>query len=950
MAARRGVTRSKDHGTPLNGSTSFHDPADHQGFPSQPQQPHLLKKLNCWYRHLVSRVRVATGLPPGRKTQKPDCLGESRTGGNPTQSLRQGDVSYGRPMAASSSSQGSVTGILGKRPQTPGDLILYSLEDLKGYDFKRFKDKLSDFSYGDKVPIPRGQLEHADWISTKNLLTETYGEEGALDVMTEVFTLMDLLGPAKHLRERRAQNEWKKEYMESMKEDFQRIKEYNSRRGEAVNLQKRYTKLLLIKEPRNIEDKVDEMSYSGRTHQRIMEKRSCDEYSPTTIQTLFDPDQEDFVPKVVVLQGPAGIGKTMTSRMIMLDWASGNLYTDKFDFVFHLSCRELNTISKNLNLVGLLSRTCKLENSDDLVSILKDPGSHKKLLFIVDGFDELRWTLEEESEVCHDISEETDKEILLQRLLRKQLLKQSSLIITTRSLALEKLNTFVDDSRYVEVLGFTGEERVEYFHGFFKNEGDADKALSIIKDNDVLYTMCAVPIVCWIVCTVLKPQIKQDVDLLQYKTATSVYLLYLKGLIKYHGRNQPAQTCLKKLCALANEGVLNQQILFEEEELERHGLSLLEIESVFLNENVFHLDIETKTYYGFIHLSVQEFFAALYYALDNGCGNEEDTILPEICQEDSLSAMCGESPHLLLAVRFLFGLFNEKGTEEFSKSTGIRVSLRAKSAVEKWITGDDPLAFSTEGIFCLYETQNEDFIRRTMSRSACLEIESRNYSQYWDGEDLLTVDKMLHGLECVNSQAEGEVTISDDGESPNLSWLINPRSEMQELSLYSCDLTSSSCDCICSIMSTNKLLTSLDLTYNILEATGVKILCEGLRDPGCILQELSLCGCDLSPSCCDDLRSVLITNRSLIKLDLSFNNLEDSGVKVLCDGIRDPGCNLQTFIFDDCQATLSSCDDLRSVITTNPTLTKLDTRLNINVEESESEVDHWCTVLREREV
>ncbi|PIO32975.1 hypothetical protein AB205_0033360 [Aquarana catesbeiana] len=105
---------------------------------------------------------------------------------------------------------GSAPGVLGKVPQTPGDLIIYSLEDLKGCDFKRFRNKLSDFSYGDKLPIPRGKLENADWITTKDLLIDIYGEEGALDVTNKVFTLIGLMGPANYLHERREQNGKKK--------------------------------------------------------------------------------------------------------------------------------------------------------------------------------------------------------------------------------------------------------------------------------------------------------------------------------------------------------------------------------------------------------------------------------------------------------------------------------------------------------------------------------------------------------------------------------------------------------------------------------------------------------------------------------------------------------------------------------------------------------------------
>ncbi|KAM5165055.1 NACHT, LRR and PYD domains-containing protein 12-like [Mantella aurantiaca] len=708
---------------------------------------------------------------------------------------------------------------LGKGQQTPGDLIINSLEDLTEYHFKKFRNKLSDFSYGDKCPIPKGRLENADWTTTKDVLMDTYGEEGALDVTTDVLTQIGLMGHANDLWKRRAENvklkkmihdnritDIRQEYRECVKEMFLRIKEYNSgdNPGETVSLQKRYTKLLMRKGRQNKEDKEEEISCSGRRHLQTMKKRSSDEYSPTTIQALFDPDEDGFIPKIVVLQGPAGIGKTMTSKKIMLDWAKESLYKDKFDFVFYLSCREINTITGNINLVGLLSRTCKLQCSDDLVSILKDSGSHRKLLLIVDGFDELRWTVEEKSEDCFDIFGETHKEILLQRLLRKQIFSQSSLIITTRSLAMQKLNTFIDVSRNVEVLGFTGEDREEYVHKFFGNEEDADKVLSIIKGNDILYTMCAVPITCWIVCTVMKPKIKKDLGLNQCDTMTSIYLLYLEVLITHHSKKDQSvekkpraiHTCLRKLCALANEGILSQQILFEEQDLKRHGLSLSEVESVFLNKNIFHKDVRTQTCYSFIHLSVQEFFAALYYGLDDGFG-----------------------------------------------------FLKVDPECQKKLS---PL---------LHRCQKVSFYGCTFQRRS---------------EDILS-----------------DYNVEDTLKPANLSFLINPQSQIQKLSLYECDLTSSCCDVLRSILITNQSLITLDLSYNKLRNSGIKLLCEGLSNPHCILKELSLFVCGFTSSSCDDLCSAFITNRSLTGLYLSGNYLRDSGVKRLCEGLKHPDCTLQ---------------------------------------------------------
>ncbi|XP_077327860.1 NACHT, LRR and PYD domains-containing protein 3-like [Lithobates pipiens] len=842
--------------------------------------------------------------------------------------------------SSSSSSQGSAPGVLRKRKQTPGDLLIYSLEDLKGSDFKRFRNKLSDFSYGDERPIPRGKLENADWITTKDILIDTYGEEGALDVTSHVFTLIDLMGPANDLQERRAQHaklkktthdnrlsDISKEHKE--KEKFQRIKEYNSCMGEAVHLQERFTNLLMINGPQNKEGKEEEIRSLGTRHLQIMEKRS-----PTTIQALFDPDKEGFIPKIVVLEGPAGIGKTMTSKKIMLDWASGNLYKDKFNFVFYLSCREINTIPENISLVGLLSRTCRL-SSDDLVYVLNDPGSQRKLLTIVDGFDELRWTLKEKSEGCPDISMETHKEIILQSLLRGQVLPESSLIITTRSLAMEKLNTFIDDYRNVEIQGFTREDQEEFVHKFYGNKEDADKVLSIIKDNVVVYTMCAVPITCWIVCTVMTQEIRKDLDVIQCRTTTSIYLLYLEVLLTHHSKKEQSvhrkQTCLKKLCALANQGVWKQQILFEKKDLERHGLSLDEVESVFLNENIFRWDIRHQTCYSFIHLSVQEFLAALYYVLDDGSGSMEGTFLPEICKGESLRGLSSHYPHLALSVQFLFGLLNENPVKTFSEITGISISLRAKPAIMEWAMKGSHQTFCTQTIFCLYEIQDEDFIRRFMSDCTGLELYSSDTDHLWmDRNYSKQLNYCLKNLKGKRFQSLhfGSLTVG-----PECQKLLSPLLHRSQVKLVDCGVTSSDCDDLRSILINNRSLTTLDLSENNLEDSGIKLLCEGLRHPGCTLQTLGLERCDVTSSGCDDLRSILINNRSLTTLELSENNLEDSGIKLLCEGLRDPGCTLQSLELIGCDVTSSGCDDLRSILINNRSLTTLELLWN-NLEDS----------------
>ncbi|XP_063819434.1 NACHT, LRR and PYD domains-containing protein 3-like [Pseudophryne corroboree] len=98
--------------------------------------------------------------------------------------------------------------------------------------------------------------------------------------------------------------------------------------------------------------------------------------------------------------------------------------------------------------------------------------------------------------------------------------------------------------------------------------------------------------------------------------------------------------------------------------------------------------------------------------------------------------------------------------------------------------------------------------------------------------------------------------------------------------LWRCGLTSSCCDDLRSVITTNRSLTTLDLSGNALWDSGIKLLCEGLRHPACALQDVRLQDCGLTPSCCDDLLSVITTNRTLTRLVLSENDLQDCAAKL----------------------------------------------------------------------
>ncbi|KAM9308939.1 NACHT, LRR and PYD domains-containing protein 3-like [Gastrophryne carolinensis] len=736
-------------------------------------------------------------------------------------------------------------------------------------------------------------------------------------------------------------------YMARMKAEYELYQEWDYRIGEEVSLKKQYTRLVIIEGHREEKEREHEITSSGRRHLEIMAERSSNNI---TIPRLFDPTERGIVPKIVVLQGAAGIGKTMTSRKIMLEWASEGLYQDTFHFAFYMSCRELNTITDDISLADLLSRICHLQcERSHLTSIFREDD---KVLFLIDGFDELKSSLNH-SEQCRDPFQKTSVGILLKSLLGKLLLWRSSLIITTRPLSLKSLGEVVKRTRYVAILGFTEDDRVEYFQRSFTSEEEAAVAIQTVKSNDILFTMCAAPIVCWLVCTTLKQQMTEGLDVSSCNTTTSIYLLYLEGLLLYHCRNpDQALNCIKKLCALANEGVWLRKIFFDEGDLRRHGLSISEITSVFLAENLFHRDARTESCSSFLHLSLQEVFASLYYVLvpesERRVAAAEQSPSSEVRTLTQLLETYAY--HLDLTRQFFCGLMAEGQIQKLEKCLHCNISFRGKAAVEKWL--ETGWGLSNNKVMCLYEAQDVEMVRRIMSQKENIEMyestsvmEVRAFSYCLmnsEREHCFDMNRCVIGAESqrILSPALHKCsrimfyccTFGDNEESsPDISRLCESLTSLpvlRKLELWKCGLTSSCCADLCSVITTNTSLTSLDLRENPLQDSGIKLLCEGLRHPGCVLQELGLRGCDLTSSCCADLCSVITTNTSLTSLDLSQNPLQDAGIKLLCEGLRHPGCVLQELRLEGCGLTSSCCADLCSVITTNTSLTSLDLSRN----------------------
>ncbi|CAM4583935.1 NACHT, LRR and PYD domains-containing protein 12 [Caretta caretta] len=842
------------------------------------------------------------------------------------------------------------------------EILLDTLDNLsaeKEGDLERFKFSLANANY-EKKTIPKGQLQEADdRLKLVDLLCKYYKEQGAVNVAISVLEKINCRDSADKLKEARQKalgpqqtpetsaNAYRVKYREHIRNKYSAIKDMNARLGENVKLNSRYTKLIIVKEHRHKKQRENEIVASGRRHEEIISNYA----SSITIGHLFELDEDGQLPQIVMLLGPAGIGKTLTAIKIMLDWANGELYQSRFDYVFYINCRELNFVSEQGSIEDLIFKNCADQNAPTK-EILMNP---EKLLFIIDGFDELRFSFNQsESNFSSDPCEKQPVEIVLSSLFRKKVLHKSYLIITTRPTALEKLKQCLEDGhcaeRYAEILGFSENAREEYFHKFFRNEEQAIKAYNFVEDREMLFTMCFIPIVCWIICTVLKQQMEAGEDLAQTsRTVTDVYVLYLSSLMKGHSSNskQQIRMNLKGLCSLAADGVRRQKILFEEDEIKQHGLHTAD--SLFLNENMFQKDLDCEHVYSFIHLSFQEFFAALSCVLQKEETTVEDseTILKNVKMLLKRDTNNGNSS--TLTVRFLFGLLNDERKEEREKMLSCKISPLIKETLVKWVEEKPTVSLFSyvgkkmtsylEAFHCLYEIQEKKIVQSAMNRYTRLILTEHNFTKM-DEIVLSFCIKHCCKLEslCLRQCSFQDEDMPRPCKQPRRAQyqhephhspiyqlcqaLMAPNSILKTLNLWSCRLTAAGCGDLADVLRTSHSLTDLYL-YNSVEEAGVQLLCGGLKHPNCKLQTLELDSCRVTAAACGDLAAVLTTSRSLTELILGGNELGDSGVRLLCEGLKHPNCKLQRLNLESCRVTAAACGDLAAVLRTSRSLTEL---------------------------
>ncbi|XP_031968122.1 NACHT, LRR and PYD domains-containing protein 12-like isoform X3 [Corvus moneduloides] len=676
--------------------------------------------------------------------------------------------------------------------------------------------------------------------------------------------------------------------------------------------------------------------------------------------TLFEPSGDGQTPQVVVLVGAPGMGKTMMVRKVMVEWGEGMLHTH-FDFVFCVDCKAI-TLPMEASVADLVSQCCPGLR----VPAGKILDDQKKILFIFDGFEALGFPLvQPEAELSSDPREVKPLELTLLSLLKKTVLPEASLLITTRPTALGSLGQCLEGEHYVEILGFSAARREEYFHRYFENSNKGDMAFRFARGNQILYSLCVIPVMSWTICTILEQELCGTKNLLECsKATTGMMMFYLSQLLKHRDRDNPQvlQQFLLQLCSLAADGIWKHKVLFEEKEIKDCGLDQPGLLPFFLNERIPKEGEDHGSVYAFTHLHLQEFFAAMFYVLEDDGEMVSSLGRLEKDVNKLLESYSKSRKDLNVTVRFLFGLVSQKSVEYMDKTIGCRISPQAREELLRWLQGrhrglsqpGQALKVSEMDTFrFLFEMNEKSFVQSALGHFTDLDLQDTKLTlydqmalsfciQHWDGLGCVTLQGCSFHWQDPEAELDASVPcsgVSGAGGHPGVLAVRRRREELpcpihllcralrhrgsalRVLRLQWCRLSESCCAELAALLAEHPGLARLELGDSSLGDSSVRLLCEGLRTPGCRLRVLRLRYSRITSACCEDLAAVLGTSTYLEELDLSFSEgLRDAGVELLCEGLQHCACPLQTLrlsVDGFSQALLQEVDTLRAL---HPTL------------------------------
>ncbi|KAL2086361.1 hypothetical protein ACEWY4_017420 [Coilia grayii] len=755
----------------------------------------------------------------------------------------------------------------------------------------------------------------------------------------------------------------------SMKRRFESISEGIIRPGAQTLLNKIYTELYITEgesEGVNNEHEVWQVESASRPQTTEDTAINCNDiFKPL-------PGQERHI-RTVMTKGIAGIGKTVSVQKFILDWAEEKANQD-VDFMFVLPFRELNLVkdveySLHRLLLDFHPELRELENSE-----YRDCN----MVFIFDGLDESRLPLNfQENQKLSDVTQMSPVDVLMTSLIQGTLLPSALIWVTSRPAATSQIPSQCVNL-VTEVRGFSDPQKEEYFRKRIIDQKQANRIITHIKATRSLHIMCHMPVFCWIAATVLQLILEQDDGKEVPKTLTEMFIHFL--LIQTTRKNQKYQEeteadrqrllashkgVILKLAELAFRHLENGNLMFYEEDLRECGIDISEASvysgmctEIFREECVF----DHNKVYCFVHLSIQEFLAALYVfasylgknmeairpfvpldalpksAVKKGLGNNRRCIrlilrqmsrslqnvpLDELLKGAVNKALESKNGHLDLFVRFLHGISLESNqrlllgllTHTHSSPESVKETIKNLKVMQRPNISPERCINLFHCLVEMHDSSVHDEIQ------AFLKEEKGSIQQL----SLAHCSALAHVL-LMSDEVLDEFDLKKYKTSPEGHNRLVPAVRCcRKALLAGCKLTEKSCETVASaLQSANSPLRELDLTHNDLQKSGEKLL-DALQSPHCKLETLRLAGCKLTDESYKVLASAVQSAVSLTELDVGDNHMSVYAVQLLKTALLHTNCKLQTLRLSPNHISGDGCVCLAVTLMLNPSCaTRLD--------------------------
>ncbi|XP_075913169.1 NACHT, LRR and PYD domains-containing protein 3-like [Petromyzon marinus] len=657
-------------------------------------------------------------------------------------------------------------------------------------------------------------------------------------------------------------------------------RDYNARPGEpAVFLRERMVKPILVPYYHQQETKEHELLSRGKQHEIMMERAQRE---GMTYNNLFDPVEsigEQNHPRLVIVVGTPGSGKTMLSKFIVHSLLSGEkVFAQRFEHIVLMMFREINDVGE-MSLAELFSKlhSCLGNKANEIFT------NQERTLFVMDGLDEFGKCLHY-ANACTDPRKTATVETIIAALVNGKLLPKASVLITTRPIAMEQLSE-VNVDLAVEITGFSNEAKVAFFNKFYQDRSLVERALKLLQENETVNTLCHNPSFCHIAAITLKEHFqKSEHSEIILKSMTDLFTQYVFGLIVHHRRgSRRAKEIVSPLANMALKGVQQNIQMFSQKDLEECAVSSSELGSTFINKVFTCEGIKQGSCYSFLHLTMQEFFAAIAVHLSHSTWPVSDVIKSI---EDS------KDGRLDVFQRFFCGL--------------------ASSTPWKFFEGilDPPSADSQKEII--------EWLYRSMK------------TQKVDKHRFISLLHCVHELhDCIYlsdvTRSMTEIDLSGTRLSlPDcaaLSWILQHREEpVQTLNLFGCGIGTEEMKILQPGLHRCK---ELMLSNNGIGDSGLRLLADGMFGREGSLEALHLYHCSLTDKSGSYLSVILKANTGLKILRLSDNKIRASGLKCLADGMFGIAGSLETLDLQYCSLMDKSILSLHDIMITNKSLREL---------------------------